>query len=277
MHFANHHFKVISCVNLASHTSIYVFATSSCKNNCPISWRTPYFYPLFAIHLLATSFHFNWLIWMLYIPGRPKNRGHFALRLVTLEILTWSASNLAQIKVISFLTLNCNLFESSLENKGCHLANDYGSNAPRFFWQCENVQFIEPNIWQPNSSDLDPVDYAIWGALQQMVCHHQSFVSGDELKRTIVEAWQKLPQLFINKSVGEWHRRLEWLCSATAGGHIELMFNWHVKCWLCTCFLWVCFVRLFDVIKEQTIAICHLLRLLSFTRWRHFIFQSWFK
>jgi len=39
----------------------------------------------------------------------------------------------------------------------------------------------------------------------------------------------------------------------------------------------VCFVRLFDVIKEQTIVIRHLLQLLSFARWRHFIFQSWFK
>jgi len=49
------------------------------------------------------------------IPGRPKKHGHFVLRLVTLEILTRSASNLAQIKVISFLTLNRNLFESTLE------------------------------------------------------------------------------------------------------------------------------------------------------------------
>jgi len=74
-----------------------------------------------------------------------------------------------------------------------HLTNDCGSNEPRF-WQRENVQFIEPNIWPPNSSDLNPVDYAIWGALQQMIYHRQSFVSVDELKRTIVEAWQKLPQ-----------------------------------------------------------------------------------
>jgi len=94
-----------------------------------------------------------------------------------------------------------------------------------------------------------------------MVYHRQSFVSVDELKRTIVAAWQKLPQSYIDKSVAEWHRRLEWLRSATAGGHIELMFNWHVKCWFCVpgC-LWVCFVRLFGVIKEQTIAIRHLLR-----------------
>ena len=51
------------------------------------------------------------------LPGRPKKRGHFVFRLVTLEILIRSVSNLAQIKVISFLTLNRNLFESILENK----------------------------------------------------------------------------------------------------------------------------------------------------------------
>jgi len=39
----------------------------------------------------------------------------------------------------------------------------------------------------PNSSDLNPVDYAIWDALQQMVDHRQSFVSVDELKQAIVE------------------------------------------------------------------------------------------
>jgi len=56
---------------------------------------------------------------------------------------------------------------------------------------------------------LNPVDYAVCGTLQQMFYHRQSFVSVDELKRMIVEAWQKLPQSFIDKSVGEWHRRLE--------------------------------------------------------------------
>jgi len=48
---------------------------------------------------------------------------------------------------------------------------------------------------------------------------------------------------------------------------------------LCTCFVCGCvlFGYLIHVIKEQTIAIRHLLWLLSFTRWHHFIFQSWFK
>jgi len=30
-------------------------------------------------------------------------------------------------------------------------------------------EFVEPENWPPNSSDLNPVDYSIWGALQQLV------------------------------------------------------------------------------------------------------------
>jgi len=33
----------------------------------------------------------------------------------------------------------------------------------------ENVKFIEPDMWPPNSPDLNPVNYTVWGALQQMV------------------------------------------------------------------------------------------------------------
>ena len=33
----------------------------------------------------------------------------------------------------------------------------------------ENVSFIEPHVWPPNSPDLNPVDHAVWGALQQQV------------------------------------------------------------------------------------------------------------
>ena len=33
----------------------------------------------------------------------------------------------------------------------------------------ENVSFIEPQMWPPNSPDLNPTDYAVWDALQQQV------------------------------------------------------------------------------------------------------------
>ena len=57
-----------------------------------------------------------------------KKRGHFVLRLLTSEILKRSASNLAPIKVILFLTLIHNLFESTLEKKWRHLVNNNNRN-----------------------------------------------------------------------------------------------------------------------------------------------------
>jgi len=34
-------------------------------------------------------------------------------------------------------------------------------------------EFIEPENWTANSPDLNPVDYSVWGALQQMVYHYK--------------------------------------------------------------------------------------------------------
>jgi len=54
------------------------------------------------------------------------------------------------------------------------------------------------------------VDYAVWGALQQTVYHHQSVSSVVELK-TKKSNCQSMAetQSFIDKSVGQWRRRLE--------------------------------------------------------------------
>ena len=35
----------------------------------------------------------------------------------------------------------------------------------------ETPAFISPGLWPPNSPDLNPVDYKIWGIMQQRVYH----------------------------------------------------------------------------------------------------------
>jgi len=39
-------------------------------------------------------------------------------------------------------------------------------------------------MWSPNSPDLNPVDYAVWGALQQQT---ENVTTVDQLKQAIVE------------------------------------------------------------------------------------------
>ena len=46
--------------------------------------------------------------------------------------------------------------------------------------------FIPPDLWPPNSPDLNPVDYKIWGIMQQRV--YQSRVNNvDELKQRLLD------------------------------------------------------------------------------------------
>ena len=72
----------------------------------------------------------------------------------------------------------------------------------------------------PNSLNLNPVDYTVWGALQQQVYHNRKFTTVDQLKQAIVEEWNKLSQRFIDCSIDEWRRRLTNVVQQQ-GGHIE--------------------------------------------------------
>jgi hypothetical protein len=45
------------------------------------------------------------------------------------------------------------------------------------FLQRNVPDFIEPDLWPPNSPDLNPVDYAVWGALQQMVSLYRAWTT----------------------------------------------------------------------------------------------------
>ena len=71
-----------------------------------------------------------------------------------------------------------------------------------------------------NSPDLNPVDYAVWGALQQRVYHGRKFKTVEELKQTIVTEWKNLSQRFIDSCINEWRRRLKCVVK-NGGGHIE--------------------------------------------------------
>jgi len=63
----------------------------------------------------------------------------------------------------------------------------------------------------PNSPDLNPVDCTVWDALQQMVYQRRRLTTINQLKQAIVTEWGKLLQRFIDRAIGQWRRRLEWV------------------------------------------------------------------
>ena len=54
--------------------------------------------------------------------------------------------------------------------------------------QLETPDFIAPDLWPPNSPDLNPVDYKIWGVVQQRV-YEGRINNVDELKQRLIDVW----------------------------------------------------------------------------------------
>ena len=71
----------------------------------------------------------------------------------------------------------------------------------------------------PNSGDLNPVDYKIWGIMQQRVYEMQNH-NVDQPKRRLVDVWSGLQQSVVDAAVSEWRKRLQ-TCVRAKGGHFE--------------------------------------------------------
>jgi transposase len=81
--------------------------------------------------------------------------------------------------------------------------------------------FIPPSLWPPNSPDLNPVDYKIWGVLQDRV-YGTRIRDVDHLKRRLVEEWARFDQSIIDGAINQWRQRLN-ACVHADGEHFEQM------------------------------------------------------
>ena len=83
----------------------------------------------------------------------------------------------------------------------------------------ETPDFISPQDWPPNSPDLNPVDYAIWGILQERVYLSQ-IRDIDHLKERLIKEWRRFDQNIVYRAVNQWCDRLR-KCVRAKGGHFE--------------------------------------------------------
>ena len=81
-------------------------------------------------------------------------------------------------------------------------------------------EIIEVSLLLPLSPDLNPLDYAIWGVLENKtnVISHPNI---DSLKSAIEEKWYRMPEEFILKACKSFWRRVDTIIEKKNGGHLE--------------------------------------------------------
>jgi inhibitor of nuclear factor kappa-B kinase subunit alpha len=87
------------------------------------------------------------------------------------------------------------------------------------FLRRETPEFITPTQWPANSPDLNPVDYKIWGVLQDRV-YRTRIRDIAHLKERLVEEWSRFDQAIIDGAVKQWRQRLR-ACVRADGAHFE--------------------------------------------------------
>jgi len=85
--------------------------------------------------------------------------------------------------------------------------------------QQETPEVIAPDLRPPNSPDLNPVDYRLWGLIQERV-HKTAVRDTADLKWHLIETWLTIPQTVIDEAIDEWGPRLR-ACVKAKGCHFE--------------------------------------------------------
>jgi len=94
---------------------------------------------------------------------------------------------------------------------------------------CSRV--FSPDLWPPNSPDLNPVDYKIWGVMQQWV-YESRINSVDELKQRLHDVRHGVQQHIIDLAVSQCRQRLT-ACERAHGRQFEHLL------WACVTQTWV--------------------------------------
>ena len=89
-------------------------------------------------------------------------------------------------------------------------------------WLAINTpDFIEKDDWPPNSPDLNPLDYCVWGL---MLAAYQKYrpkpSTKAELEVVLQIIWDNISQQSIDKAILGFRKRLR-VCVNADGGHFE--------------------------------------------------------
>ena len=84
----------------------------------------------------------------------------------------------------------------------------------------ETPDFISPDLWPPNSPDLNPVDYEICAVMQRRV-YQRKIHTINELKQRLIEVGAALNSRLSTWLLISGAKDLIRACARAKGGHFE--------------------------------------------------------
>ncbi len=87
------------------------------------------------------------------------------------------------------------------------------------FCKADFADFWSADVWPSSSPDLNLLDYAVWGVLEQAT-NKTSHSNISSLNAAIEEEWAKMPKDFLVKSCAAFRGRVEVVIECN-GNHIE--------------------------------------------------------
>ena len=70
----------------------------------------------------------------------------------------------------------------------------------------ETPDFISPDLWPPNSPNLNPVDCEICDVMRRRV-YKRNIHTIDELKQRLIEIWCGLEQSTVDMAIDQWRKK----------------------------------------------------------------------
>jgi len=73
--------------------------------------------------------------------------------------------------------------------------------------QRETPNFISPDLWTPNSPDLNLANYHMWSVMQDSV-YQTPIQDVANLRQCLVDTWSGFSPSIVDDAVDEWRKRL---------------------------------------------------------------------
>lgn len=84
----------------------------------------------------------------------------------------------------------------------CHTAQ-----ATTDFLDAEHVQYVPPDTWLPNSPDLNPLDYFVWGAVERL-SNATPHPTKDSLEADVVSSFNSLKMATAQRACERFRGRI---------------------------------------------------------------------